>query len=204
MQKNYKAIVFDFGNVIININLDLTYAAFAALTFKSVDKVKSIFEADQIFKKYECGFYSDEEFRDVIRQSLAYPLNDNEIDTAWNALLLDVPKHRLEYIEKLRLSIPVYLLSNTNSLHIKACQRYFRKQFGYQNFLDIFKKAYLSYELGLWKPDPRIYQTLIEEIACSPEQILFIDDNLSNIEAAKKEGISVLHIVPPQCFTHLL
>ena len=97
-----KAVIFDFGNVIINIDLEKTYQAFADLTFKSPNKIKSLFAESDVFRKYESGFYEDDEFRDVIRQTLSYPLNDQEIDKAWNALLLNVPKERIDFLEQLK------------------------------------------------------------------------------------------------------
>lgn len=199
-----KAVVFDFGNVIINIDLEKSFQAFADLTFKSVPKIKSLFADAEIFKKYETGFYSDDEFRDVVRQTLSYPLNDQEIDDAWNALLLDVPKERIDYIENLSYQYPVYLLSNTNAIHIDKCQHYFRTIHGIPDFRKLFTHAFMSFEMGLWKPDYAIYQKVLDEINLKPEEVLFIDDNVENIEAAKDLGIQVIKINPPESFITIL
>jgi epoxide hydrolase-like predicted phosphatase len=204
MQEKYKAIVFDFGNVIINIDLNLTYKAFADFTYKSEEKIKQIFQSNEIFRKYEIGLFDDDEFREVVRQACGFPLNDDEIDIAWNALLLDVPKTRIEYLENLRIKYPIYLLSNTNSLHINKCKQYFRKNFGYSNFLELFNTAFLSYQMGLWKPDYAIYDAVIKEIGVKPNEILFLDDNEDNISAALDMGISAIKIDPPNCFTNIL
>ncbi len=203
-REQIKAVVFDFGNVIINIDLGLTYRAFAELTFKNPERIKNIFAEIEIFKKYETGFYSDEEFRDVIRQALSYPLNDQEIDTAWNALLLDVPRKRISYIEDLKYQLPVYLLSNTNHIHIEKCVQYFRNTHQIADFKNLFNKAFLSYEMGLWKPDYKIYHTMLEETGYKAEEILFLDDNADNISAAKDLGIHTIKINTPECFTDIL
>jgi glucose-1-phosphatase len=204
MEKGIKAVVFDFGNVIINIDLKRTYAAFAELTFKSPEKIKGLFAENEVFKNFEIGKFNEEEFRDVIRQVIGYPLNNAEIDQAWNALLLDVPKDRWSYLEELRFKYPIYLLSNTNITHINQCQKYFKHHFKENNFLSLFKKAFLSYEMGLYKPNYAIYQKVIEEIGCDPEEILFLDDNADNIDAASDMGINAIKIDPPQDFMGIL
>lgn len=205
MTKNkIKAIVFDFGNVIINIDVERTSKAFAELTLKSEAKIKSLFAETEIYRKYESGFYSNEEFRDVVRQTLSYPLNDNEIDDAWNALLLDVPKKRILFLEKLKEKYPIYLLSNTNAIHIEKCAQYFKNEYDIQDFRKLFNHAYLSYEMGLWKPDSKIYEKVISDLDLKPEEILFLDDNQANIDSARKLGIQCVKIDPPVCFTQLI
>lgn len=204
MAADIKAVVFDFGNVIININLEHTFQAFAELTFKTSARVKSLFAEAEIFQKYESGFYSDDEFRDVIRQTLSYPLNDQEIDTAWNALLLDVPRERLEYLENLRFRYSIYLLSNTNAIHIERCLQYFRTAHNVQDFRKLFHYVFLSYEMGLWKPDYKIYQKVLDETGFKPGEILFLDDNQDNIDAAKDMGINCIKINPPESFIDIL
>lgn len=192
-----EAIVFDFGNVIIDIDIELTFEAFAKLTDKSASRIKAIFEEDQLFRRYETGFFQDEDFRDIVRQAIGFPFSDEEIDQAWNALLLNVPKERIDLIENLKTRYPVYLLSNTNSIHIKACDKYFKQKFGIPTVASFFSKAFYSYEMELWKPEKAIYSQMLKEIDKEPAQVLFIDDNELNAKAAKKMGINTIHLVPP-------
>lgn len=199
-----KAVVFDFGNVVINIDVEKTISAFAELSFKSSARVKQLFTEAEVFRKYETGFYADDEFRDVIRQVLSYPLNDQEIDQAWNALLLDVPKKRLDFIDNLKLKYPVYLLSNTNNIHFEQCKSYFRNTFGIANFELLFNETFLSYKMGLWKPDYKIYDAVINKANLNPQEILFVDDNQDNVDAAADMGIQCIKINPPECFTDTL
>lgn len=203
MVSEYQAIIFDFGNVIININPELTYQEFAKASNKSVDKIKFLFEENQVFKKFETGLYSEEEFLDSIRQILGFPLNDIEIIDAWNALLLDVPLERIELLNNLRNRYPIYLLSNTNSIHIKKCNAYFRQKFNL-NVADLFDRSFLSYEMGLFKPDQEIYKTVLKEINLNAEKVLFIDDNFDNIESAKLLGLQTIHIDLPNTLTDYL
>lgn len=198
MKKNYKAVIFDFGNVIINIDLNLTYEAFGKLCFKSPEKIRQIFDENDIFKRYELGLFEDDEFREIVRQSIGFPLNDAEIDQAWNALLLDVPLERIEMLRALREKVPVYLLSNTSSIHIQACEKYFQKDLGISGLNELFTRSFLSYEMGLWKPDPEIYLKVLDEIGLKPEEVLFLDDNPHNVESAAELGINVIKVEPPK------
>lgn len=204
MENNYKAIVFDFGNVIIDIDLNLTYQKFAELTFKKPEKIKAIFEENSLFEKFETGHFDENEFRDVVRQILGFPLNDNEIDLAWNSLLLEVPSYRFDYLERLRTKMPIYLLSNTNSIHIKKCKSYFRLKFGISDFTQLFRQSFLSYEIELWKPDYKIYDHVLKSIKLDASDVLFLDDNADNIQAASDLGIHTIKINPPECFTDVL
>ncbi|SOE23234.1 putative hydrolase of the HAD superfamily [Spirosomataceae bacterium TFI 002] len=192
-----EALVFDFGNVIINIDVERTLDAFAALTRRPVNRIKTVFEEDQIFRRYETGLFQDAEFRDIVRQALGFPFSDHEVDTAWNALLLDVPKERISLIEHLKTRYPVYLLSNTNNIHIEACNKYFKANFGIPTVESMFTKAFYSYKMELWKPEKAIYKQLLGEINKEPSQVLFVDDNEFNITSASEMGIQTIHLIPP-------
>lgn len=194
--KNTKVVIFDFGNVIINIDVPKTYQAFAQLCGKSEEKVKSLFEENDLFKRYETGLFEDDEFRDAVRQILGFPLNDHEIDHAWNALLLDIPAERIQILHTLRESIPIYLLSNTNDIHIQAANQILYKTTGVRDVRDLFTKAYMSYELGLWKPDPAIYTHVLDDLKLKPNEVLFLDDNKANIESASQVGWQTVFIQP--------
>ncbi len=197
MKKKYKAVIFDFGNVIIDIDLDKTFEAFARLSFKDKDKIKQIFEENEIFRRYETGMFEDDEFREIVRQSIGFPLNDPEIDEAWNALLLTVPEERITLLRNLRERVPVYLLSNTSAIHINACQQYFRKEHDIKDMSELFDGIFLSYKMGLWKPDPLIYLKVLEELDLTPGEVLFLDDNPHNVEAAIALGIDTIKVEPP-------
>ena len=97
----FKAVIFDFGNVIINIEFQRIYQTFAQFTSKSPECIEKKINEGQIFRRYESGQFSDEEFREVIRQTLGFPLSDLQIDTAWNAILLDIPAERIEIVKKI-------------------------------------------------------------------------------------------------------
>ncbi|WP_064196598.1 MULTISPECIES: HAD family phosphatase [Emticicia] len=193
----FKAVIFDFGNVIINIEFQRIYQTFAKFTSKSPAYIEKKITEDQIFRRYESGQFTDEEFREVIRQTLGFPLSDHEVDTAWNAILLDIPSDRIDLIHNIRQKYPVYLLSNTNNIHITASNNYLKKAHGINNLDLLFDKLYLSYEMGLWKPDAEIYREVLRANKLQPNEVIFFDDNHHNIESAKAIGMQTILVEPP-------
>ena len=193
----FKAVIFDFGNVIINIEFQRIYQTFAKFTSKPVAYIEKKIIEDQIFRRYESGQFTDEEFREVIRQTLGFPLSDHEVDTAWNAVLLDIPIDRIDLIHNIRQKYPVYLLSNTNNIHITASNNYLKKTHGIRSLDNLFDKLYLSYEMGMWKPDAEIYHEVLRSNKLQPNEVIFFDDNLHNIESAKAIGMQTILVEPP-------
>jgi len=185
----FKNIIFDLGGVIINIDLSLTMTAFEELGIKDVPKLFSTTLQQQLFDFQEKGTITSAQFRDEIRKFSTVHLLDSQIDEAWNALLLDLPKARLELLEKVKRSHRTFLLSNTNEIHIHTIQRYLNKEYGISDLSSFFEKTYLSYQLGIRKPDAELFKLVLDENKLNPSETLFIDDSKQHILAAEKLGI---------------
>lgn len=196
MKVQPEAVIFDFGHVIINIDVPKTYQAFAKLCGKTPAKVEQLFHENELFRRYEIGLYQDDEFREAVRQILGFPFSDAEVDEAWNALLLDIPPQRVDFLLELKRKVPIYLLSNTNTLHIQAAEQILHRTCGIPSLYDLFTHPFFSYDLGLWKPDPAIYQAVLDELGLPPEKVLFLDDNPDNVASAREVGIITEHILP--------
>ena len=199
-----KNIIFDLGGVIINIDFQYTYEAFAELTQTDILSTLKKFETLQVFKRYEKGEFSDEEFRDFCRKELQISASDQSIDKAWNALLQDIPAKRISLLKELKSRYRTFLLSNTNSIHIQEVNNILCNATGVKNLELLFEKIYYSYELKMSKPDLEIYEHVILDNNLNPEETLFIDDNLDNIEGARLAGLQVLHVQAPHTILELL
>lgn len=197
----FKAVIFDFGNVIINIDIPRTFQAFASLTGKRQTIIEKLVVENQLFRRYETGQFTDTEFREIVRQTVGFPLSDHEVDRAWNSLLLDIPKERIDLLKEIRKKYPIYLLSNTNNIHIEASNAYLKKTFGYRHLDELFDQLFLSYEIGMWKPDTEIYQYVLDTINLKPHEVLFLDDNPHNIQSANALGMQTILVEPPTCIT---
>lgn len=197
-QKEIRNIIFDLGDVILNIDIPLTYRSFSELSGRTHEELHSLFAETELFRKFETGSLSDGGFRNLVRDVLEMPgLTDSQIDASWNALLLDIPAARIELLQKLSASYNLYLLSNTSSIHIEKINRILEETSGIGSLDLLFKRVFLSYEMGLMKPDPDIYRKVLESAEIEAGHTLFLDDNLANVQAAEKLGISIIHVQKP-------
>lgn len=199
-----KNIILDLGGVIINIDFQHTYEAFARLGNTDILTILKRFEALQVFKKYEKGDFSDAGLRNLVRKEFNAALSDQQIDNAWNALLMDIPKERVKLLQSLKGKYRTFLLSNTNNIHIQEVNTILEKTSGVKNLSFLFEKVYYSYEIKMSKPDLEIYRHVLKEQNLKAEETLFIDDNKENIEGAKAAGINVLHVQAPETIIELL
>ena len=191
------AVVFDLGNVLLPINLDLTYAAFASYThYYAAEEIKYRTEQESLWLAYESGLVSCAQFRESICSRFQMECTDAEFDQAFSALLLDFPTDVVSFIEEVKSKFPVYLLSNTSKIH---SQLFLQND----NLFNQFESLHLSYEMGLSKPDKQIYQQVMDRNALQAHQIIFFDDNPSNVQSAKEFGWDAVLIDPTQSFLQI-
>jgi putative hydrolase of the HAD superfamily len=192
-----KNIIFDFGGVIIDIDEQLTVNEFNKLGIEDKSKASSP-EFINLIRKFEKGIFTPDIFRNKLRELLDISATDQEIDDAWNALLYDIPRERIEVIENVKKNYNILLLSNSNEIHYDLYVRDLQLRFGYNEFGDLFNQAYFSFDLHLSKPDEEIYEFVMYQEDLKPEETLFIDDRIENIEAAKKLGFQTYQLVKPE------
>jgi putative hydrolase of the HAD superfamily len=186
----YKTLIFDFGGVILNIDFRLTHQAFAQLGIRDLDQKFSQNQQNGFFDKFEKGEISPCDFRKNIKKELGVDISDLELDDAWNLMLLDIPKERVEVILQLKKHYKCVLLSNTNQIHYDFYRANLEKEHGYKTFNELFHQTYFSHELGMRKPDSEIFKYVLNDLNNQASEVLFIDDTLKNINAAQKLGIS--------------
>ncbi len=193
-----KNIIFDFGGVVLDIDPQQTANELSRLGFDDFDLLQKPEFVEGIMNKLERGIITPETFRQKIKDFLKLDACDQEIDDAWNALLLDIPKERINIIEQAKKSYGVFLLSNSNEIHYDVYVRDLQLRFGYREFDQLFDKAYFSFDLHLSKPNPEIFEFVLDQHKLVPEQTLFIDDTEEHIKAAQSLGIRTYHLVKPE------
>jgi HAD superfamily hydrolase (TIGR01509 family) len=193
--KQIKNIIFDLGNVICDIDFDRTVKAFNDLSETSLSISVEDYIHHPIFGGLEKGKLSTSQFRDEIRELLNTEVSDAAIDKAWAAVIINSDQERMDMLKSLSKEFRIFLLSNTNEIHINAATKIFKDSFDV-DFLGIFEKTYLSHEVGMAKPNASIFTHVLEDANLVPEETFFVDDNLPNIEAAKKLGIQSHHFNP--------
>jgi len=193
-----KNLIFDLGGVIINLETARTFQAFAQLAGCSVEEVKSKISEVTFFNEYEKGMLADHEFRANISTFLNTKVTDDQIDTAWNAMLLDIPKEKYQLLLKLKSGYQVFLLSNTNNIHLQSVNQIVFNDTGRSGLGHYFHKDYYSHLMKMRKPDPEIFQRVLFENNLAANETLFLDDNVENIQGAKSLGIQTAHITSPE------
>ena len=191
--KKIKSIIFDLGAVLLNISYQKTIEEFDKLGIKNSSTFYSKKLQTNIFNLLETGEISESDFIKEIQKYCTESTN-TQILYAWNAMLLDLPLHRIELLKQLKKDFNLYLLSNTNSIHITE----FENKIGskqYKEFYQLFDKVYYSHKIGHRKPNAEAFQLIIEENNLIAEEILFIDDSPQHIEGAKKLGIKTYHLL---------
>lgn len=195
MNEQIKNIIFDWGGVLIDLNVEGCISAFEQAGAVNVRQLLTGTNELDFFRDYECGKISTPEFRDAIRKNIGKPLTDAEIDRMWNVELLTIPEEKLQLLVELSKHYRLFLLSNTNELHW---------EYGYKNafcyngkdYTTYFERIFLSYRMHLAKPDPAIFQQALQEASLQPAETLFIDDAAINCQTAASTGMHTVHYIP--------
>ncbi len=197
MSNKIKNIIFDLGAVVIDIDLDITYNAFSDLLEISTNEVRNLLYKNDIWNKHETGELSDDMLRNFIKSQTHKSISDFQIDHAFNALLIDIPKARIDRIVELSKKYKIFVLSNTNGIHANCFNNLLYSKTGYANLTTIFDQVYYSHLIGLRKPNLEIYHHVLSNSKINANETLFLDDNLDNILAAKSIGIHAIQVVYP-------
>lgn len=197
MAHQIKNIIFDLGGVLLNIDFKLTSNAFKNLGVNHFDEMFTQHFSNPLFELLETGKIDETAFYEAFRKEAGLPLSNEQIQAAWNALLLDFPPERIEWLEKIASRYRIFLFSNTNQIHYDCFIRNFSNSFDGKHFNDFFEKAYYSQFLGLRKPYPDSFQAIVKEQEILPAETLFIDDTYKNIEAANQLGFQTIHLQSP-------
>ena len=180
------AIVFDLGNVII----ELDNARYGAGWPTDIGAEHEGFEAwvagERLWYAFETGAVSTADF--LARLSAKLGRSPAYVTDYWNALLVGMLPGVVEVLDVLRERYPLYVLSNTNALHIAWVRRHLAA-LGYADYeTRWFERVFYSYELGAVKPEPAIYRRARAAIGLPPERLLFVDDRPENVAAARAQG----------------
>lgn len=193
----YEAIVFDLGGVLINLDYQLTIDAFKKLGISDFDKMYSQVAQNNLFDDFETGQISAQRFINSLLTYLRPGTTPNKVVQAWNAMILSVPSEKIKLLERLRKDYLIYLLSNTNELHVPVVRREWAKVTE-KPMEEFFDHIYFSHEIHLRKPNDAIFEFICTQQQLIPEKTLFIDDSVQHIIGAKKVGLQTYHLENPE------
>jgi len=185
----FKNLIFDLGEVIIDIDYSQTIAAFQKLAIVDFREVVSYATQSHIFDLYEKGKVTTAGFRNELKQFLRPGTTDIEIENAWNAIFFDFPRAKIDLLKQLKSRYKTFALSNINEIHVDTINRVAHEKFGEADFGSFFHGAYYSNEIGFRKPEQEIYNYILEKENLVAAETFFVDDKRENIEAARALGI---------------
>ena len=185
--KEITTLIFDFGGVLLNLNMPACVDAFARLGYDKIDTLVDHYKQKGLFLLFEEGKISTDDFFIELQKIVGLHTSIEDLERAYLSFLGDLPRKKLDLILTLRKKYKVYMLSNINKFVFDYCKQTFFDTDTHV-FEDYFDKAYLSFEMGVCKPDKLIFEKMINDAALIPEQCLFLDDGIKNIEMAKSLG----------------
>lgn len=188
-----QAIVFDIGGVLIDLDMEGCIRAFREnLGFERITELLDPFHQKGVYGDMEEGVVSADEFRRQVLADSRPGSVPEDVDRSMYALLASVDQDAVAVLKDLRERYPLYLLSNNNPIAMEHILDMFREQ-----GIDpetTFRDQFISCDMKLLKPSPEIYQEAVRRIGLPAGDILFIDDNFDNVEAARKEGLMARHL----------
>lgn len=200
--EKYDNIIFDYGGIFINIEYDLTVQK---LTDLSELHDASIFYTKKkqipLFSQLEQGQIAPEHFLVELCKLLQIDLSKKqEVISAWNAMLLDIPVERYEYLKELAKRKRIFLLSNINKIHEDFLAEYIKGRTELNGFYEVFEKVYFSHDIGLRKPNAGAFEYVLNDAKLEREKTLFIDDSNQHVEGAKSIKLDAILLSPPNTF----
>ncbi|MFM6976009.1 MAG: HAD family hydrolase [Sphingobacteriaceae bacterium] len=187
--QSIKNIIFDYGNVIFQIDFKRAQQSFADLGIKNVEDFFSHSGHDPLFNEFEKGNITSDEFRSGIRKLVNQPeLSSEAINQAWNSLLIGVPAGNHEVLLKAKTQYRTFLLSNNNPIHYDWIVNYLKKEFNTSNAV-FFEQDYYSHLIGMRKPDRDIFEFILSKQDLNVAETLFIDDSPQHLKTATEMGL---------------
>jgi len=188
MQKAYKALLFDLGGVLIDIDYHATESAFEKLGVTDFKNRYTQFAQNELFDRFECGQISPQHFVNLLLPVTASGTTPNQVVAAWNAMIGSFPIEKLNLLERLSKDFPLFMLSNTNELHwVPVLQQW--NKVSQDPLTKYFKAVFLSHQIGQRKPQPSTFKWVCEQMGFEPQDVLFIDDSPQHIEGAQQAGL---------------
>ena len=186
-------LIFDLGNVIIDLDETRTWSWFSQ---RLVEKDMSAFMREDVLN-YEKGLFSSESLINRVQRASQMALNPIDIKKGWNAMLLSIPNARMTMLKKLMSKFNVYILSNTNALHLEWVYDWLKREYDCDDFAPLYAHAsFYSNLMHLRKPDLDIYKTVLDETGSMAGETLFFDDKFENLTGAQRLGIKTHLVIP--------
>ena len=189
-----KNVILDLGGIIINLETDRTWSALKRMAGERWPTIQERAKREDIQRLFETGALDANQYREFFNHHLTEPERDERLDLVFNAMLLNIPGPRITRIKQLGKEYRLFLLSNTNAIHLGQITRDLQRYHQIAGLDDLFEATYYSHIMGLLKPDAAIYQKVLADQGLKAEETLFIDDSQANVDGAIAVGMQALRM----------
>jgi len=180
-------IIFDFGDIFVNLEKETSINEFKKLGLDGPNE--DLIAMNDLFER---GKITELQFIEGFQKYI--PEADMlDIRKAWNSVIGEFPLYRLEFLQMLSTKYRLFLLTNTDAIHISRFEHMAGMSF-FSDFYQCFEKVYYSFEMGMRKPEPEIFNYILKKHDLSPKRTLFVDDKKENTDAAAALGIQVWNL----------
>jgi len=183
-----KALLFDLGGVVIDIDFSRMFSRWAMYSGRSIDEIRSRFSMDPVYQAHEKGEISITEYFSSLRDTLAIDISDIQFEEGWNSIFKAEISGMSELLQNVKGKLPLYAFTNSNRAHEKVWSRQFSQ------ILAHFETVLISSDIGLRKPEAEAFHFVADAIGTDPGQIAFYDDSIENIAGARDVGLDAVHV----------
>ena len=190
-----KAIIFDMGGVLIDLDVEACRRAYKEdLEFHEIDQILDPCHQTGILGDMEMGTINDDEFREYVKAHSRPGTTGADVDHALHKILVKIDPYKIELLRTLSERYDIYMLSNNNPVAHPFAEQMFEDA-GFSMKTD-FKKCYMSYQMKMLKPSEAFYKAVMEDIGLPASEMLFIDDSQRNVDAAVQAGLPAVYYQP--------
>ncbi|BCE03810.1 HAD family hydrolase [Marinicellulosiphila megalodicopiae] len=196
-----KYVVFDIAGVLIQdqwVSIVRTLLNDKQLNDKQLnDKqlskqdVFELWQRESCFHDYETGKISTDVFISQAKTALNLTISDQQFKELFDQIIITPFKRAEEVLSKVKSQFNVAILSNTNPMHYQKILNNF-------NIYQHCEHLFLSHQMGVMKPSGEIFSMMLKQLHCKAQHVLFFDDNMPNVLAARKLGINSELITCPE------
>lgn len=190
-----KAIIFDMGGVLVDLDIEDCKKVFKeTLGYNDIDQIIDACHQKGIYGDLEEGTLSAEEFRSIVLAGSRPGSTPEMVDEAMSHILVGIQPYKVQMLKKLAQEYDLYMLSNNNAI----CLPYSRAMFAEAGIPleDIFKKCFFSFEMKALKPSAAFYKAVVEQIGLPEEEMFFIDDSQRNVDGSIAAGLPAVYYEP--------
>lgn len=190
-----KALIFDMGGVLVDLDLSACIKAFKDdLGFDEIEQILDPCHQKGIIGDMESGAACADEFREYVIARSRPGVTADDVDRAFCRILVGIEPYKLDMLRRLSRDYDIYMLSNNNPIATRRASEMFEE--GGFSMESSFKKCYLSYQMKAVKPSEAFYKAVIADIGLPAEEMLFIDDSKTNVDASVAAGLPALWYEP--------